>query len=160
MPLAGERLTASVLSVGIAVGNTPASTASNGTPTSGTTETFDTVLGYYQATLILGHRYEVHVNGLVGNGSVVADLYSIQVRDSQSSSNPTASSALIGQTQWYCSATGSGGRTGIELEQSFLCTVSGVHTFGISATRLSGTGIYTPISATSREIFVVDLGGN
>jgi hypothetical protein len=61
-------------------------------------------------------------------------------------------------------ATGSAGRTGIGLGGPFTCTVGGVHTFGVSATRIVGTGVFTPESAlasgAARQLFVVDLGGN
>jgi hypothetical protein len=158
MPYAGENATASVMQIGIPMGSTPTSTSSNGTATSGTTETFDAVLGYYQASLISGHQYEIQVNGLIGNGSVVADLYTVQIRDSQSGSNPTSASTQIAQSEWYVPAAGSSGRNSIAVSMAFVCTLTGVHVFGVSATRVIGTGVLTPIGA--RQLFIVDLGGN
>jgi hypothetical protein len=158
--LAGQRLSASVLSVGIVA--PPISTSVAGTPSSGTTEVFDVVLGYYQATLIAGHRYEVRMNGLVGNGTT-PDVYQVQIRDSGSTSNPTSSSTLVAQGQWFCPATGSGGRQSIPLAGTFLASSGGVHTFGMSSMRLSGTVAFTPEAPPGggvRELFVVDLGGN
>lgn len=135
---------------------TPTATSSTGTATSGTTETFDAVLGYHAASLVSGRRYQVTLNGLIGNGSVVADNFTIQIRDSQSASNPTAASTQIAMSEWYVSATGSAGRGSISVGQSFLCTVTGTHTFGVSATRLAGTGVFTPVG--TRELFVEDMG--
>ena len=142
--------------VGQAVMAAPTSTSSNGTATSGTTETFDAVLGYHQASLVSGRRYQINVNGLIGNGSVLADEYSIQVRDSQSGSNPTSGSTQVAMSNWYCAAVGTSGRSGIGLQQSFSCTVTGTHTFGVSATRLNGTGVFTPVGG--RELLVEDMG--
>lgn len=142
--------------VGSTLMATPLATSSNGTPTSTTVETFDAVLGYLQASLISGRRYTVECNGLVGNGNTAADNYQIQIRDSQSSSNPTSASTLISQTQWYCNVAGTPGRTGIALGQSFLCTVTGTHTFGVSAVRISGSGIFTPVG--QRELLITDMG--
>lgn len=135
---------------------TPASTSSNGTATSGTTETFDAVLGYYAVSLIAGRRYLAIVNGVIGNGSVVADEYMIQIRNSGTSSNPTSSSTLIAQSEWYVPATGSGGREAIVLGSSFIAPASGTNTFGMSATRVSGTGVFTPVG--TRELYVMYLG--
>lgn len=134
----------------------PTTTSTNGTPTSGTTETFDAVLGYHQASLISGRRYKVTLNGYIANGSIAADAYSIQIRDSQSSSNPTSASTQIAMTNWYCPAAGTTGRGAVPLSQSFLCTVTGTHTFGVSATRIGGTGVLTPVG--TRELLVEDMG--
>lgn len=134
----------------------PQTTSANGTATSGTTETFDAVLGYYQVSLTAGRRYLAVMNGLVGNGSVVADDYTIQIRNSGTSSNPTAASTLIAQTQWYVPATGSGGRGGIPFAGSFIAPATGLNTFGVSATRVAGTGVFTPVG--TRELYVMYLG--
>jgi len=156
--LAGETLTASVLSIGIPTGNAPVSTTTNGTPTVGTTETFDAILAYYQFTAINGHRYEARCNGLIGNGSVTGDVYTLQIRDSGNSSNPTSGSLLVAQQEFYTAAAGSAGRSAIPLAMSWVAAGSGVHTIGVSAVRVSGTGVFTPVGY--RELFVVDLGGN
>lgn len=156
--LPGETLTASVLSVGIPPGYPPVTTTTNGTPTVGTTETFDAILAYYQFTAINGHRYEARCNGLIGNGSVTADVYTVQIRDSGNSSNPTAGSLLVAQQEFYTAAAGSAGRSAIPLAMSWVAVGSGLHTIGVSAVRASGTGAFTPIG--QRELFVIDLGGN
>src|SRR5579859_8003973 len=84
----------------------PVSTAASGTPTSGTTETFDAVLGTYQWNAVAGRRYMVFMNNLLGGGTVTADLYSLRIRNSGSASAPTASSTAIAFTQWYCPVNG------------------------------------------------------
>lgn len=51
----------------------------------------------------------------------------------------------------------------IPLGQSFVAAGSGVHTLGMSSTRIVGTsGSFTPINATggTRELLVWDMGGN
>jgi len=140
---------------------TPVSTISNGTVTVGTTETFDAVLGYYAVTLVAGRRYLAVVNGLVGNGTVTADVFSVQIRNSGSASNPTSSSTLITQTEWYVPAVGSSGRDGITLSGSFIAPASGVNTLGVSATRAVGSGVFTPVVGPGnsvRELYVMYLG--
>jgi hypothetical protein len=164
MPLAGETATASVLSVGIPYSSSPLSSSSSGTPSSGTTETFDTVLGYYQPTLIAGHRYWVGMYGLVGNCGVASDVYYINIRDSGSTSTPTSSSTLVAAAQWTSSSAGSASRVPIPLGNTFVVAAGagGVHTFGMSSVRISGTGSFTPLFAPNlfRELLVLDLGGN
>lgn len=163
MPLAGEILTASVLSIGIVQGSTPATATTNGTPSAtGGGEVFDAVLGFYQATLINGHRYEVKMNGLVGNCGASNDSYSLQIRDSGSASNPTTGSTQVAQTQWSSATNGTPSRTPIWLANTFVASGAGVHTFGFSSSRITGTGQFTPVSSPTgtRELFVVDLGGN
>lgn len=135
---------------------TPNSTSSNGTSTSGTTETFDAVLGYHQVQLVSGRRYQATVNGLIGNGGTALDEYLLQIRDSGSASNPTAASTLIAQTNYEVPAIGSSGRNGVVLGQSFLSASTGTHTLGVSATRFTGSGIFTPVG--TRELFVEDMG--
>jgi hypothetical protein len=157
MPLPGETITENIWP-GIPTGNAPISTSSSGTATSGATETFDVVLGYYQFTAINGHRYLATMNGLIGNGSVAADVFTVQIRDSGNSSNPTSGSLLVAQQEWYCSAAGTAGRSPVPLGMTWVAAGSGVHTLGVSATRVAGTGVFTPTGL--RELYVVDLGGN
>jgi hypothetical protein len=161
MPLPGETITENVWP-GLPPAGTPISTTTNGTASSGTTETFDTVLGYYQFTAINGHWYEVRCFGLVGNCGVDGDTYQLQVRDSGSSSNPTTSSTLVAQTQWTSEYNGVSSRTPIYLAAPFQAAGSGTHTLGFSSQRTSGSGSFTPVCPPnlSRGMYVVDLGGN
>ena len=163
MPLAGEILTASVLSIGIVQGAPPINSSVVGTPTvSGGAETFDAVLGFYQATLINGHRYRARMDGLIGNCGVAGDIYTLQIRDSGSSSNPTSGSTLVAQVQWTSGQAGTLSRVPIALSNTFIASGSGVHTFGFSSLRVSGTGVFTPEPPPGlfRELYVEDLGGN
>lgn len=143
----------------------PVSTTLPGTATSGTTETFDTVLGYYQCYLTAGRRYKAIMLGLHGNCGVANDIYSLQIRDSGSSSDPTSASTLVAQAQWTSTASGSLSRLPIPLANTFLASSSGLHTFGFSATRISGTGAFTPEPPNAngatqfiRELFVEYCG--
>lgn len=139
----------------------PTTTASNGTATSGTTETQDMVLGTYQCTLVNGQRYEAKMNGLIGSGSVAGDVYDIKIRDSGSASAPTSSSTLIAFTQWVCPAAGGAGQATVPLAGTFVSGSSGTHTLGMFAQRVSGTGVFTPVSGTlARELFVHELGNS
>src|SRR5262245_46786261 len=73
-------------------------TASNGTATSGTTETRDTVLGNYTFTSPGSVRYRVCLYGrmLFGNSTSSGDRYKINIRDG-GASTPTAASTLVAQ---------------------------------------------------------------
>lgn len=154
--LAGQNLTASVLSPGIV--GAPVSTASSGTPTSGTTETFDAVLGYLQVTLISGHYYRVSVDEMNAVATVAGDWYDIRIRDSGSSSDPTSSSTQIAHIRWYAPVADSSARgISVPVTNTFLCTSTGTHTFGISAARIAGTGVLTPVN--TRQFVIEDLGG-
>lgn len=158
MPAAGENLASSVLSVGLPYQTAPLQNSNIGTPTSGSTETFDIILGYYQVNLIFGHWYRVVLDGMIGNGGVAGDQQTLNIRNSQSSSNPTSSSTLVAQTEWHCVTAGSGGRTGIPISSPFQCVSGGINTFGFSSVLNSGTGPFTPVG--SRSLYVVDIGGN
>lgn len=160
MPLPGQKITENVWP---GIPAAPISTSSNGTPTAGGgSETFDAILGFYQATLINGHRYEVKMNGLIGNCGANGDEYQLQIRDSGNASNPTTGSTLVAQTQWSSTTNGISSRTPIYIANTFVAGGSGVHTFGFSSARISGTGVFTPVNGPNlfRELFVVDLGGN
>lgn len=153
-------LLAATSQLAVPVNATPQATATTGTPSSGTTETFDIVLGYYQCQLIAGRRYQAQMNGLVGNAGVAGDEYSLQIRDSGSSSNPTASSTLVAQTQWSSQTAAAPGRIPIFLANTFIASSTGTHTFGFSSTKIGGTGPFTPVSPPNlaRELFVIYLG--
>ena len=154
-------LLAQTAQLAVPVSATPLSTSSIGTAGVGTTETFDAVLGYYQATLIAGRRYLAVCNGLIGNGTA-ADVYSVQIRNSGTSSNPTSASTLICNSEWYCPAAGTAGRNVIPLTGSFIAPATGTNTFGVSYFRTNGSGNFTPVSGNVsgalRELYVMYLG--
>lgn len=141
---------------------TPTTVVASGTPTSGTTETLDAVLGTYQCSLVAGRRYMAVMDGILGNGNTVADLFALRIRNSGTSSAPTASSTLVAETGWYCAATGSGGRTSADFTGTFVAATSGTNTFGFFAQRIAGGGVFTPVSGLSgtlvRELYVLDIG--
>jgi hypothetical protein len=152
-------LLASTAQLAVPVIATPTSTNSTGSVTSGTTETFDTVLGYYQASLIAGRRYMAVMNGYVAGGTAAADLFDIRIRNSGSSSNPTTSSTIVAMTQFYVSATGGPGQVTVYIQASFLAPATGLNTFGVSAQRIVGSGTLTPFSSgVPRELYVMYLG--
>lgn len=151
-----------IAQLAVPVNATPTSTISAGTATSGTTETMDAVLGVYQCNLIAGRRYVALMNGLTGNLNTANDIYVCNIRNSGSSSTPTASSTLVAQSQWTAANTGTSGRTPIPLAGSFIAPSTGVNTFAMFAQRVSGTGVFTPVSPNGnvfpRELYVMYLG--
>lgn len=149
-------LMAATAQLAVPVNAAPVSTATNGSVTSGATETLDTVLGTYQCSLIAGRRYLAVMNDLLGNGSVAADVFQCNIRNSGSSSAPTASSTLIASQQWVATVVGTSGRSAIPLSQSFIAPASGLNTLGFFAVRNSGTGVFTPVG--NRELYVMYLG--
>lgn len=137
----------------------PTTTGSNGTATSGATETMDAVLGTYQVNLIAGRRYLAIMNGLGLSGSVASDVFRVNIRNSGSSSTPTSGSTLIATTQYIVPAAGGTGQQTLLLGESFLAPVTGTNTFGMFTVRQTGTGVGTPISiGTQRELYVMYLG--
>lgn len=155
MPLAGQRITASIWTGTVVA---PIVVGSAGTTTSGTTETFDTVLGYLQATLTSGRRYRVSVDALNVIATVAGDWFDLRIRDSGDSSDPTSSDTQIAHARWYAPvADSSSSGISVSLTNTFLCATGGMHTFGMSAVRLAGTGTLTP--ANTRTFLIEDVGG-
>ena len=144
----------------VPVNAVPVSTTSSGTTTSSTAETFDTVLGYYQASLIAGRRYMAIVNNLLLGGTVAADLYTLRIRNSGTSSNPTTGSTTVAAAQWYVPAAGGSGQETVYLGGSFIAPNNGINTIGFTAQRSAGTGTLTPLApgGASREMFIMYLG--
>lgn len=156
---AGTDLQVNSVSVGRGIMAAALTSTSNSTTTSGTTETFDAVLGFYQFTAVSGRRYMAYLTNSMGSSNVANDLYLLRIRDSGSGSNPTSASTAVALTQWLCVATGGGGQTGVTLQGSFVSGSSGTHTLGVSATRIAGTGVFNFTSGNlARQLFVVDLG--
>lgn len=142
----------------------PVGTSSNGTATSGTTETRDAVLGDYVFTSAgTGRRYRVVIENLIGNGSVAGDTFQIRVRDG-GGSTPTAASTLIAETCWTpISGTGTASRAPIPFAVTFTCA-SGTRTLSMFAVRTGGTGVFTPLASggnggtAQRKMYVEDIG--
>lgn len=138
----------------------PTTTGSAGTPTVGTTETFDAILGTYSFNVISGRRYRVVLTGMLGSGSVANDLFRILIRNSGSSSPPTTSSTVVASTQWLCVISGGPGQTGITLTGEFLAGATGTNVIEMSAVRTVGTGVFTPTASggINRNLYVEDIG--
>jgi hypothetical protein len=134
----------------------PLTSSAVGTPSSGTTETFDAIFGYYQTNLVAGRRYLAVMNGVGLSGTVAGDVYNILIRNSGSSSNPTASSTQVAAAQYVVPTAGGAGQQTFALAGSFLAPTTGANTFGVSVTRKSGTGTGTLLF--TREMYVMYLG--
>jgi len=134
---------------------TPISTANNGTPSSGTTETRDAVMGNYIFTAVAGRRYEVRLNGAQFAGSVGADQFLANIRNG-GSFTPTAASTLISGQRFIVATVGF--PMPIYVAGTFV-PGAGVQTLSVFTVRTAGTGYVTPYSGTiSRELYVVDMG--
>lgn len=156
--VAGQRVLASQLNAFSIIPLAPTSTVSNGTASTGA-ETLDIVLGVYQPILVAGIRYKVCLDGLIGNGGAVADNYSVRIRVEESASTPTTSSTMVVESEWYCPATGTTGRTSIPLNGTYVPSVSGIHTFGCFSLRNSGSNTFTPVSPdVARQLYVMAVG--
>lgn len=151
---------AAIAQFAVPVSVAPATASGAGTATSGTTETMDTVLGTYQVSLIAGRRYAAIMNGLTGNAGVANDIYLCNIRNSGSTSTPTASSTLVAQQQWSSTTSGTPSRNGIPLAGTFIAPTTGLNTFAFFAQRISGTGAFTPVSGNTyqRELYVAYCG--
>jgi hypothetical protein len=143
----------------------PISATANGTASSGTVDTIDTVFGTYQFTAVAGRRYRAVMTGLVCNGSVLNDVFALRIRDSNSASTPTTASTAVVDTTWECdTAAGSSGRMIEPIEDTWIAATSGTHTLGFFAQRVAGTGVFTPLSSTAqggtgaRKLIVEDIG--
>lgn len=135
----------------------PTSQLSVGTSTSGTTETRDTVWGSYAFTAAAGRRYQVVVAGALMSGSVIGDLWRVNIRNG-GSSTPTAASTAVASTQVYTSVAGGGGQVQVSLGGSFV-PGAGAVTLSVFVARQAGTGIGNLVSgAVARELYVVDKG--
>jgi hypothetical protein len=134
----------------------PVTTSSNGTATSGTTETFDAVLGFYPCTLIVGRRYRAIVEGLIGNLTNAGPaVTTVNIRNSGSASNPTTASPIVATTLWYGTGAGSTGRNGIAISAPFVAG-SASNVLGLSYAINSSAAPFTPVG--TRFLYVEDLG--
>jgi hypothetical protein len=137
----------------------PTTSGSNGTATSGGTETLDTVLGTYSFTAVTGRRYEVHYNNCKINASVADDLYEFRIRNG-GASTPTALSALVAAFAVGVHVNGGTGQVGANVLGTFV-PGAGVVTLGVFLVRIAGSGVGTPIAPTAgilRELYAVDIG--
>ncbi len=135
----------------------PAHTASNGDPSSGSTEVRDTVLGTYSFTVPAAAntwRYEAVYNGALMSGTA-GELYAFRIRDG-GASTPTSSSTLVANSQIEINTTGGPGQQTV-ITQGTWVPGAGVHTLGVFTVRVNGVGAATPVTPTAgpdRELFV------
>ena len=136
---------------------TPVSTATNGTSTSGTTETLDAILGTYTFTAVAGRRYRAILDGAYASATVTNDLVGVRIRNG-GSSTPNATSTLVAASQTTVTVTGGPGQIGLLVANTFV-PGAGTVTLGVFTVRLSGTGVETIASATlARQLYAVDMG--
>lgn len=153
-------LMATYAQLALPVNASPVNTVNNGSATSGVSEIRDDILGVYQCNLLVGRRYLAIMNGLTGNLSVAGDIFLCNIRNSGTATTPNASSTLVAQQLWTSPSSGSSGRVGIPLANSFIAPATGINTFAFFAQRASGSGVFTPVSPTNgvRELYVMYLG--
>lgn len=132
----------------------PLTTSSNGTPTSGTTETLDAVLGIYSFTALAGVRYRATLSGREMNGSVANDQYSFNLRYAVGGA-PTSASTLIAGASHLCAVTLSAGREAVPISGTFMPGAGAIQV-GVFTVRRSGTGVCTPTGAC--ELYVESIG--
>lgn len=127
----------------------PTTTASNGTATSGTTETRDAVLGDYVfsvPTVGAAWRYRVIFNMRM-SFTVADDVFLINIRNG-GASTPTTSSTIVGLGAAVARITGGPGQTTCVASGDFV-PGSGTQTLGVFVQRINGTGTCTPVGTRS-----------
>lgn len=150
-------LDARVIAVaGLGIPVAPTSTSSNGTTTSGTTDTLDAVLGTYTFTAIAGVRYRAMYVGGEMNTSVANDKYNHNIRNG-GASTPTSASPSVAAGSKLMPVTLSAGRQTLHVIGTFV-PGAGVVTLGLFTARSSGTGVGTPTATVLRELFVEAIG--
>lgn len=146
---AGTKLRAALLGLPTA----PTSTSSDGTVTSGTTETRDAVLGDYQFTGVAGVRYLV-MHNIRLSFTAADDVYLINVRNG-GASTPTSASTSVGLGAAVGRVTGGPGQTTCLVTGTFV-PGAGTQTLSVFVKRINGTGTCTPVG--QRELYVITLG--
>lgn len=127
----------------------PLATGANGSPTVGTTETIDDILGMYTFTAVAGVRYRVTLSGRGLNQSAAGDRFSLRLRYTTDGSTPTAASALLEHDTTVANAAASS--PGTQSVVHVVQFVPGAATVKVVAswTRLQGTGTATPVGQCS-----------
>src|SRR6266704_5920184 len=102
MPSAGDIIDAAdvntIVGTQLGIVAAPVTTVSNGTVTSGTTETRDAVLGNFVFTVAAAQaatRYRITLSGRGLSATQASERYTINFRDG-GASTPTATSTLVG----------------------------------------------------------------
>lgn len=133
---------------------TPTTVGSDGTATSGATETRDAVLGNFTFTSAgTTRRYRVVWTGQIGV-SVANDLFVVNLRDG-GASTPTAASTLLARGQKRFTQSGGIGEETMIVTGTFTAS-AGTRTISAFTIRSNGTGVATP--KNTRELYVEDIG--
>lgn len=134
-------------------------TASNGTTTSGATETRDAVLGNYAFTADGTTRYRAMLLGRMpfGNSTSLGDRYLINIRDG-GGSTPTAASPLVAQLAVVLLGAGFAAAPTTPVIGTFL-PGAGTRTLSAFFLRVSGTGTVTPASPSAACEFYCEAIG-
>lgn len=139
----------------------PRATAANGTPTSvggvPSQNTFrDDILGSYTFTALAGRQYRATCDNLLMNGNA-GDVYEVKLSYASGTSAPGVADPSVARTRAVIYVTGSAGRVPVPLSGVF-APGAGVFTIAVLVTRLLGSGIGTPVSEGTRQLYVQDMG--
>lgn len=152
---AGNKLLASELNALPQIVDSQA-TSSSSPASSGTTETFDTVIGNIQIVADGNTQYDIELINSIFAGTVAADHYLVRIRDGGSAAPTTGTpGAEIANTPIRPAATSGGGQEGFIVRNRFTPS-AGTHIFGVSITRDAGTGV---LQITGTRQFVVRTAG-
>lgn len=136
----------------------PTTTTSNGTPSSGTTETRDAVLGNYSFTAVAGRRYRAMCTNRAMNTDTANDRYAFRIRNG-GASTPTAASTAVAEAQHVVTITAGSGRLSVPVIGTFV-PGAGTVTLGMFTVRIAGSGICTPVTqSVATELYAEDIGG-
>jgi len=135
---------------------TPAGTSSNGTITSGTTETRDAVLGNYSFTALAGVRYRVWLLNAGHQPTVSGDRFSCRVRYTTNGATPTASDTMAGTDTTFITVGTSGSQNFVVPHITTFVPGAGTITLAVFYVRIAGTGTVTPTGG--RQLFAEAIG--
>jgi hypothetical protein len=143
----GAAATASPPRNGIVVA--PLTTVSSGTPTSGTTEVMDAVLGVYTFRALAGIRYRMILSGRGVASTVASDRYSVSLRYTTDGTTPTNTSTLIEHVTTFIQiVTGGNGIYHIPHIVTFIPGAAVVNVMS-GWIKTTGTGVGTPAGTCS-----------
>ena len=134
----------------------PATTSSNDTATSGTTEKRDAALGNYVFTGVAGVRYRACVYGRGYQPTVSGDRFSSRFRFTNNGATPTASDTQAGTDTTFITLGTSGTSTYVVNHQCTFVPGAGTITIALFNKQLSGTGVIVPTGVC--EMFVEPIG--
>jgi len=134
----------------------PLTNASNGTTTSGTTETRDAVLGNYVFTGVAGVRYRVWLLGGGHQPTVSGDRFSVRVRYTTNGATPTSSDTMAGADTTFITVGTSGNQNFVVPHITTFVPGAGTITLSVFYVRIVGTGTVTPTG--NRQLYAEEIG--